>query len=89
MVLTRSSDTYRPTGTFTVLGETSVYLVQQHIAGDDSSRRVLLLLPDGFGMARHNFILADSLSQKGWDVIIPDYFEGSLRQPSRERLISC
>ncbi|ETN36186.1 uncharacterized protein HMPREF1541_08463 [Cyphellophora europaea CBS 101466] len=27
-------------------------------------------------MARHNFILADSLSQKGWDVIIPDYFEG-------------
>jgi dienelactone hydrolase len=41
--------------------------------------RVLLLLPDGFGLARHNLILADRFAEHGWPTILPDYFEGTLR----------
>ena len=43
---------------------------------DIPPRGLLLLLPDGFGLAKHNFILADSFAQKGWEVVVPDYFEG-------------
>lgn len=37
---------------------------------------VLLILPDGFGLAKHNFILADKFAEAGWHVLIPDYYEG-------------
>src|SRR6266511_1315279 len=36
----------------------------------------LLLLPDGFGLVQHNFILADQFAANGWHVIMPDYYEG-------------
>lgn len=41
-------------------------------------RGTLLLLPDGFGLARHNLMLADAFAQTGWRVIVPDLFEGKL-----------
>ncbi len=37
---------------------------------------ILLLLPDGFGLVMHNFILADMFAGEGWEVFLPDYFEG-------------
>lgn len=37
---------------------------------------LLLLLPDGFGLVKHNFLLADAFAARGWRVLIPDYFEG-------------
>lgn len=40
------------------------------------SDHVLLLLPDGYGPATHNIILADLYAQAGYRTILPDYFEG-------------
>jgi dienelactone hydrolase len=37
---------------------------------------LLVLLPDGFGLAKHNLILADEFAKEGYRVVIPDYFEG-------------
>ena len=47
-------------------------------SGVDSEglHKLLLLLPDGFGLAPHNVILADNFAKQGWEVIAPDYFEG-------------
>lgn len=45
-----------------------------------SNKNLLLLLPDGFGHVKHNFILADSLAEKGWHVLVPDYYEGQRAQ---------
>lgn len=47
--------------------------------GNETHEAVLLLLPDGFGHAKHNFILADRFARNGWRTLVPDYFEGLLR----------
>jgi dienelactone hydrolase len=41
-----------------------------------SKKGLMLLLPDGFGLATHNLVLADSFAQEGWHIVVPDYFEG-------------
>lgn len=65
---------YQPRGHIQQIGPVDAY-----ICGSASlSSRTLVLLPDGFGLVLHNFILADMFAQKGWDVVIPDYFEGRL-----------
>jgi hypothetical protein len=43
-----------------------------------SSRGLLLFLPDGFGLATHNLILADLFASRGWCTMVVDYFEGFL-----------
>ena len=42
----------------------------------EPTQATLLLLPDGFGLAQHNFILADNFAVEGFSVVMPDYFEG-------------
>ncbi|KAK4946332.1 hypothetical protein LTR10_014530 [Elasticomyces elasticus] len=70
-----ASDSYTPRGTVTTIGPLQVY-VSACQASTDSRGGLLLLLPDGFGFAKHNLILADDFAKEGWKVIVPDYFEG-------------
>lgn len=51
-------------------------------------RGTLLLLPDGFGLARHNLMLADAFAQTGWRVIVPDLFEGKLNNTTSLEVLS-
>jgi len=48
------------------------------VAPEDKSGipKILMLLPDGFGLAMHNRILADKFAGLGWHAFLPDYFEG-------------
>jgi hypothetical protein len=41
-----------------------------------NSNGLLLLLPDGFGLATHNLILADLFASRGWCTMVVDYFKG-------------
>ncbi|KAK5047059.1 hypothetical protein LTR84_007001 [Exophiala bonariae] len=68
-------DQYKPKGRFTRLGELNVYISS---AGQNkSSKDVLLVLPDGFGLAKHNLIMADLFAEHlGVQTIVPDYYEG-------------
>jgi dienelactone hydrolase len=68
-------DSYEPLGKCTTIGGIRVYASGGNPA-TDRSRGLLLLLPDGFGLATHNFTLADDFAKEGWHVIVPDYFEG-------------
>jgi dienelactone hydrolase len=63
---------YQTLGSFGPVGSLNTYLSHPHI----DPLGILLLLPDGFGIAQHNFILADQFAARGWQVIIPDYYEG-------------
>ncbi|KIW12696.1 hypothetical protein PV08_09974 [Exophiala spinifera] len=67
-------DSYVPLGECETIGAIRVYSSNPPVVVP--SRGLLLLLPDGFGLARHNFILADRFASQGWRVIVPDYFEG-------------
>jgi hypothetical protein len=40
------------------------------------SNGLLLFLPDGFGLATHNLILADLFASRGWFTMVVDYFKG-------------
>lgn len=70
-----STDTYVGRGNIERIGQIEVYSVAD-LTITTPSRGLLLLLPDGFGLANHNIILADNFSQEGFHVILPDYFEG-------------
>jgi dienelactone hydrolase len=65
---------YEPRGRITTIGNLEVY--DTGSSAPIHERSLLLLLPDGFGLARHNIILADRFAQAGWHVLVPDYFEG-------------
>jgi dienelactone hydrolase len=71
-------DSYTPLGTLTTIGRLQTY-VNACQGSTNPSRGLLLLLPDGFGLAKHNLILADNFAKEGWHVIVPDYFEGRRR----------
>ncbi|KAF4439160.1 dienelactone hydrolase family domain-containing [Fusarium acutatum] len=66
-------DRYQQRGQFKTIGNLEVYETRP-LDGDIT--RILLLLPDGFGLAKHNVILADMFAERGWLVVIPDYFQG-------------
>lgn len=53
-----------------------IQLYETLVPQPNTEKGILLLLPDGFGHATHNLILADKFAQEGWHVVIPDYFEG-------------
>lgn len=75
-----SLDKYSPKGKTIKIGQLDVYESKPSLdspANSDGLSRVLLLLPDGFGLVKHNFLLADLFAEKGWRVLIPDYYEGS------------
>ncbi|KAH8816704.1 Alpha/Beta hydrolase protein [Xylogone sp. PMI_703] len=67
-----ASPAYQPKGDVQIIGGISTYITP----ATSSSLGVLVFLPDGFGLVPHNFILADMFADKGWQVVIPDYFEG-------------
>ncbi|KIW90068.1 uncharacterized protein Z519_09499 [Cladophialophora bantiana CBS 173.52] len=67
-------DSYIPLGECITIRDIRVY--SSNRPADVPSRGLLLLLPDGFGLARHNLILADRFASEGWHVLVPDYFEG-------------
>ncbi|KAJ4152120.1 hypothetical protein NW765_017629 [Fusarium oxysporum] len=67
-------DGYEPKGAFTRMGPVDVYTSKPGQNG--RSDHVLLLLPDGYGPATHNIILADLYAAAGYQTIMPDYFEG-------------
>lgn len=67
-------DFYQYHGVFGNMGGLRVY--QSSPPPNTPTCGTLLLLPDGFGLARHNLILADSFAQEGWSTVVPDYFEG-------------
>lgn len=69
------SDSYAPLGSQTKIGPVQVYESGTQ-ESSQHERGLLLLLPDGFGLARHNQILADRFAGEGWHVIVPDYYEG-------------
>ena len=70
-------DGYNPKGKKIRIGRIEVYESNPPPEPTTPSpASVLLLLPDGFGLAKHNFLLADALAAKGWRAIIPDYYEG-------------
>jgi len=72
-----SLDGYVPKGKTIKIGGLNVYESNPSSnSAATSPRRVLLILPDGFGLAKHNFVLADAFAAKGWRAIIPDYYEG-------------
>ncbi|KAG8665214.1 uncharacterized protein FPOAC1_013193 [Fusarium poae] len=56
-----------------MVGEIQVY-DSRPLSG--SVKGILILFPDGFGLASHNQLLADMFAERGWTTIIPDYFEG-------------
>ena len=67
-VLQRTAlDAYQPCGAFENIGPMNTYVSRPFAA----LLGILLLLPDGFGLAQHNFILADQLAAEGCNVIIP------------------
>ncbi|KIW24045.1 uncharacterized protein PV07_09784 [Cladophialophora immunda] len=68
-------DSYIPRGQYAILGGVICYVSDGEL-DSHAGKGVLLLLPDGFGLAKHNLILADTFAKEGWQVIIPDYFEG-------------
>ncbi|OAP56478.1 hypothetical protein AYL99_09657 [Fonsecaea erecta] len=59
---------------YSTIGGVSSYISESQ-PDSYASKGILLLLPDGFGLAKHNLILADNFAKEGWRVIIPDYFE--------------
>lgn len=67
-------DSYVSQGETITLGNIQVYSTKPPTSTPCKGR--LLLLPDGFGLARHNFILADRFAKAGWHAMVPDYFEG-------------
>lgn len=73
--MTFFEDSYTPLGTLTTIGALPAY-VNVSQGSNNPPRGSLLLLPDGFGLAKHNLILADNFAKEGWHVIVPDYFEG-------------
>jgi hypothetical protein len=72
LTLTIYIEYYTPLGSFGKLGPLAVY--ETSPAPDTSD--ILLYCPDGFGHALHNQYLADRFAERGWHVIIPDYYEG-------------
>lgn len=57
-------ENYQPAGSVNRLHNFEVYQVATS-SGDSNGE--ILLLPDGFGLAKHNKILADHLSTHGTD----------------------
>jgi dienelactone hydrolase len=68
-------DSYTPLGRYTNIGGLNSYISDRQ-PRTANPRALLVLLPDGFGLAKHNMILADEFAKEGYRVIIPDYFEG-------------
>lgn len=73
-------DSYVPAGNFTAIESAKVYATGDPAAAQGQG--LLLLLPDGFGVAHHNLRLADYFAKEGWYVIVPDYYEGESAWPS-------
>ena len=66
--------------------EVSVY--DSHVpAGSETQQATVLLLPDGFGHAKHNYILADHFAKSGYRTLLPDYFEGVILLSAVDRYI--
>ena len=78
-----STDGYQAVGKVEKIGQVEAY----SSVDQASSKGLLLLLPDGFGLAKHNFILADTFAREGFHVIIPDYFEGSYKMSQTMSLV--
>ncbi|KAH8802958.1 Alpha/Beta hydrolase protein [Xylogone sp. PMI_703] len=70
---TAGSKTHQLSGTTIKMGSIDTYVV----APPSTPQGALLLLPDGFGLVMHNFILADLFAKQGWAVFVPDYFQGN------------
>ncbi|EXJ70647.1 uncharacterized protein A1O5_05637 [Cladophialophora psammophila CBS 110553] len=66
------TEDYESRGKFSVLGPLSVY----ETGSPNENGNILLYCPDGFGHALHNQYLADRFAECGWQVILPDYYEG-------------
>ena len=66
---------YQPQGQVVKFNDVSVYDSQPPV-GIELQHATVLLLPDGFGHAKHNYILADRFARSGYRTLIPDYFEG-------------
>lgn len=64
-------ESHQPRGVFESIASLNAYVSKP----STEPLGVLLLLPDGFGLAKHNFILADHFAEAGWYVVIPDYYE--------------
>jgi hypothetical protein len=65
---------HHPQGSLRTLGPIECYFSLT----STRSRGTVLVLPDGFGLALHNKLLADKFAAQGWNAIIPDYFQGHL-----------
>ncbi|KAL2783265.1 dienelactone hydrolase [Aspergillus keveii] len=65
---------YQPAGAVNQLDGFHVY--QTKARADTQSKGHILILPDGFGLAIHNIILADKFATYGYDVSILDYYQG-------------
>ncbi|KEF51200.1 uncharacterized protein A1O9_12703 [Exophiala aquamarina CBS 119918] len=66
---------YQPKGRVARLGEIDVYVSAS--SQPIHPQHVLVILPDGFGHAKHNFVLADLFAEKlGIQAMVPDYFKG-------------
>ncbi|KAJ4318830.1 hypothetical protein N0V84_006643 [Fusarium piperis] len=69
-----AEDGFQPRGQSKVLGQIQVY--ESRPLDGAVTKGTLILLPDGFGLASHNLLLADMFAKRGWATLIPDYFEG-------------
>ncbi|KIW69226.1 hypothetical protein PV04_05114 [Phialophora macrospora] len=84
-------DSYTPLGRYTNIGGLNSYVSDDSAPSTTKPRALLLLLPDGFGLAKHNLILADEFAKEGYRVVIPDYFEGDplpIQVLKRDRALS-
>ncbi|KAH7011036.1 Alpha/Beta hydrolase protein [Ilyonectria destructans] len=68
-----ANDGFQAYGQSWVLGQIQVY---ESRPPGDIIKGTLIMLPDGFGLASHNLLLADMFAQRGWVTLVPDYFQG-------------
>ncbi|KAI1808007.1 alpha/beta-hydrolase [Daldinia bambusicola] len=71
-----SDPAYEPQGALSALAGLPIYRSTPHDKDTNSHRDVILYLPDGFGLAKHNQRLADKYAQCGYETVVVDYFEG-------------
>jgi hypothetical protein len=73
------TDSYNPCGKIGTIGQTQVYEAAPAFEGLTDGLKplgIIVLIPDGFGLIRHNFLLADTFAAYGWKVVVPDIYEG-------------